>query len=258
MPLYPISESALFETVLIGQSCENAAVRIKKLIDIIFAFDESNQLRPQYDFFDIRGTVLLYGDSGVGKTTLSKNCMSYALDKYSVDSYEIKVADIIVSELGETVRNMNEVIEEFRNKERAILFIDEIDKMFISRENKAEVSEMKRLLIEFMGYIDTLTVADKKMVIGCTNVYDYLDDALKRRFALTEEIKNPSDEEKNEFFKICIEKAGLDVTSNTKLNSVYLGKYKNMDSIKSSFRDSILAGNLPALGNEIRNNLMNC
>lgn len=78
MPLNRISESSLCETMLIGQSCESAAVRIKNLIDIVFSSKESNEQRPNYDFFDIRGTILLHGDSGVGKTTLSKNCMYYA------------------------------------------------------------------------------------------------------------------------------------------------------------------------------------
>lgn len=256
MPLYPISEATLHETLLIGQSCEKAAIRIKKLIDIVFSPDESDHQRPNYDFFDIRGTVLLHGDSGVGKTTLSKNCMSYALDTYSVDSYEIRIADIIVSELGETVRNMNEALEELRSKKRAILFIDEIDKMFISRETPGELSEMKRLLIEFMGYIDSLTIADKKIVIGCTNVYNSLDAALKRRFAITEEIENPSHAEKNEFFNICIKKAGLDLPNGIQLDLGYLGKFKNMDAIKSLFRDSILAEDMRSLYNEIKNNMV--
>lgn len=254
MPLYPISEAALCETTLIGQSCKHAEVRVKRLIDIVFSTTESDQQRPKYDFFDIRGTILLYGDSGVGKTTLSKNCMSYALDTYSVDSYEIKASDIIVSELGKTVQNMNEVLEEFRNKKQAILFIDEIDKMFISREVLGEVSEMKRLLIEFMSYIDTLSIEHRKIIIGCTNVYYTLDAALKRRFAIVEEIQNPSDDEKNEFFNICAKKAGLDLSDDIRLDSSYLGKFKNMDSIKSLFRNGILEGDLSALLNEIRDN----
>ena len=256
MPLNRVSEASLYEIQLIGRSCKNADARIKKLIDIIFSTAESNQQRPNYEFFDIRGTVLLYGDSGVGKTTLSKNCMAYALDTYSVDSYEINAADIIVSELGETVRNMNEVLEELRNKERAILFIDEIDKLFISRETPGELSEMKRLVIEFMGYIDTLTVADKKLIIGCTNVYDSIDPALKRRFAITEEITNPSEDEKNEFFNICMNKLGMELPDDMRLASTYLVKFKNMDSIKSIFRDSILAGNLGSLFDKIKDNMV--
>lgn len=115
---------------------------------------------------------------------------------------------------------------------------------------------MKRLLIEFMGYIDTLSVADKKIIIGCTNVYDSLDVALKRRFAITEEITNPSEGEKNEFFNICVKKTGMDFPCDIQLNSMYLEKFKNMDSIKSLFRDSILTGDLCGLHNEIKDNLI--
>ena len=40
------------------------------------------------------------------------------------------------------------------------------------------------------------------------------------------------------------------------LDLEYLGKFKNMDAIKSLFRDSILAEDMRSLYNEIKNNMV--
>ena len=182
-----IDEKDIYETVLIGEACNDSMGDIKGLIDIIFG--EMDATYPEYDFFDIKGTVLLYGKPGVGKTTIARNCLSYAIDKYGVDSYTLNVSSIIVSGLGESVANIDCALKEFERKEKGILFIDELDKLLISRDSPDELSELKRLLIEMMGFIDSLSIGKKKLLIGCTNVFDQLDKALVRRFAIRENIE---------------------------------------------------------------------
>lgn len=248
-----ISEDELFDTVLIGESCKDSISDIKGLIDIVFGKDNSGN--PEFEFFDIKGTVLLYGTAGVGKTTIARNCMNYAIDKYGVDSYTLNVSDIIVSGLGETVSNIAQALDEFEKLRKGILFIDEIDKLFISRESPGEISELKRLLIEFMGYIDNLSVGKEKLLIGCTNVYDQLDKALVRRFAIRENVNNPDNQEKNEFFNICIAKAHINSLNSIILNNEYLSQFTNMDSIKALFRKHILNGSLKELEGQLQQNI---
>ncbi len=245
--LYRIDESDLHETKLIGKQCEQTVNDINHLIDIVF---EKNERRLNYNFFDIKGTVLLHGIAGVGKTTIARNCMSYALNKYGVESYRLDVSDIIVSGLGESVKNMHDTLNEFEELNEGILFIDEIDKVLIDRTVVGELSEMKRLLIEFMGYVDNLTVDKKKMLIGCTNVYEQIDEALKRRFSINEEIHRPLNEEKNDFFSICLLEAGIHIPA-LGLKSDFLNRFETMDSIKGYFRKNILDGSLDQMKTEI-------
>lgn len=252
MILSRLEEAELYETYLIGDGCKCAIDDIKNLVDIIFGDDNSDNIN--YDFFDVKGTVLLHGIAGVGKTTIAKNCMYYALDKYGVESYSMDVPDIIVSGLGESVKNLSEALMEFEELKEGILFIDEIDKLFVNRESVGELSELKRLLIQFMGYVDSLSVKKKKMMIGCTNVYDQIDMALKRRFSINEEIIIPTEEDKNTFFTMCMQEAGMD-SFGINISNEYLKQFDTMDSIKSLFRGHILEHSLDRLDTEIRNHL---
>lgn len=244
-----INESTLNETRLIGTSCCTTEKKIKNLIDSIE--NNSNNIE-MFNFFDIKGTVLLYGIAGGGKTSIAKNVMYYALDKYGIESYSINPSEIITSGLGESVKNLSDELKEFDEKEEGILFIDEIDKFFINRTSQDELSELKRLLIEMMSFIDRLSIDKKKILIGCTNIFEQMDSALKRRFAICEEIGKPSEDEKLEFCKICLEKVGLQFKTNQNcIDRKFLQQFETMDSIKSYFRNKIIMNQIKSINNDI-------
>ena len=88
---------------------------------------------------------------------------------------------------------MKSAIKELKNISKeygALLILDEVDRLFIDRENNKEISELKRMLIEFMDFLDNLTINDKVMIIGITNLISILDSAFTRRFIFQYEIKN--------------------------------------------------------------------
>lgn len=250
MILQRFEEQDLYKTDLKGAECENATKKIQNLVDIIFGSDSMSN-NVNYDFFDIKGTVLLYGLPGVGKTTIARNCLCYALDQYGVESYAMNVADVIVSGLGESVKNFDDALSEFSELYEGILFIDEIDRFFVNRESVSEISELKRLLIEFMSYIDNLSIGKRKLLIGCTNVYDQIDDALKRRFSIKEEIGLPTSQEKREFISDCFRNIGKDIDC-SKLKNKYLEQFETMDSIKAHFRKHVLNQSIEQLVTEIK------
>lgn len=217
---------------LYGKSILSIETEIKKMIDIVM-----NDKRPDvdYDFFDLHGIVLLYGIPGTGKTTLMKNCMHYALDRYGTDCYDIPASEIIVSELGKTTKNLSEALNEFERKDQGILFIDEIDQFCINRMDD-EISELKRMLIELMQFFDRQTAKNKKMVLCCTNVFDQLDNALKRRFSICEKIEKPSKEELCDFANICIKKADM----KERVIDIRDVSIATFDDIKCRFRNVLL------------------
>lgn len=227
-----IDENRITVYELVGNEINYAEEKIKGLIDIAF---NGSQSEIDYDFFDIRGTVLLYGISGIGKTSAMNNCMSYALDKYGADCYELLTSDIVESELGKSTQNLTEAIHEFESLHRGILFIDELDRFCVNRKSN-ELSELKRMLIELMQFFDRQRPANGKIVLCCTNVKEQIDEALIRRFSICEEIHNPTKEELIRFANICMEKARFAGT----VDDFIIQGIQTFDEIKRIFRNSIL------------------
>lgn len=241
-----IDESNINRIELIGNSCNDVEFKIKTLIDFMFS---GNYNKEMFDFFDIRGTILLHGIPGVGKTSIAKNVMKYVIDKYGVESYIIEPSDIIVSGLGETVKNLSDSLKKFEELEAGILFIDEIDKFCVNRNDEDELSEMKRLLIELMSFIDKLSVSSNKIMICCTNVFEQMDSAIQRRFSICEKIMKPSSAEKKDFFRLCYQKTGSSL--NVEINDSFISTFETMDSIKAYFRKKILTNKLITIENDI-------
>jgi len=233
-----IDESMLNKTDMVGNKANLIIKKICGLIDIIYS-NENHLQNVDLDFFNINGSVLLYGIPGVGKTTIVHNCLKYALDQYGIESYTLETSDIIVSDLGQATKNLHDRLEEFQNKKEGILFLDEIDRLCVNRESLSEISELKRMLIELMQFLESLNHSSQKMVIGCTNIINQLDAALRRRFSIQEEITEPTIDEKREFIKLCLEKSGYKLDNFTFDISI-LEEYQTMDMIKKDFRDAIL------------------
>ena len=187
-------EASIKHTDLLGKSINSVVDQINHYIDLIMDKNSTNNI--DYNFFDIKGIFLFYGTPGTGKTAASHNIMKYALDNYGLEAYHINTSDIIVSGLGESVKNLCNELSCFSFHDQGILFLDEIDKLCVNRSNTDEVSELKRMLIELMQFFDSLDYKSQKIIIACTNVRDQLDKALLRRFSLQYEFKQPSFEEK--------------------------------------------------------------
>lgn len=245
-------ETSIINTELIGENINSVVNQVKSLIDMIMDDSQSNCI--DYDFFDIKGTVLFYGVPGIGKTAASHNIINYALEKYGLDSYYINTSDIIVSGLGESVHNLSGELNDFISKTQGILFLDEIDRLCVNRNRIDEVSELKRMSIELMRFFDSLNHKSHKFVIACTNVYDQLDDALLRRFSLRYEFIKPTFEEKDEFIRLCFKKLGfkdpIQIQSQKKANN-----FNTIDDIKKEFREAILSGKIEKLINNFKEEL---
>ena len=134
-------------------------------------------------------------------------------------------------------------------KDGAALFLDEIDRLCVNRENLNEISELKRTLIELMQFLDEIKYSPRKMVIGCTNIIAQLDEALIRRFSIQEEISKPTMEEKIKFVELCLKKVGCKI-NNTISAPKFLESYQTMDAIKKDFRDAILSGKIGEFKNK--------
>ncbi|EFE9874419.1 AAA family ATPase, partial [Escherichia coli] len=128
-----------------------------------------------------------------GKTTLSYSLAKYALDEFEAELYEINMQHVITSDLGKTLENFHSAYEEIKelsaNGNGIVLFLDEVDRLIVDRNQTNEVSEMKRAFISFMDFLQSISFENRITILATTNCFELLDPALKRRFSFQYEIK---------------------------------------------------------------------
>lgn len=131
--------------------------------------------------------ILLYGESGTGKTTFGK----YIAYKLGLPFAYLNFAQCISSYLGSTSKNIEKVFD-YVSKQKCVLMLDEIDAIGIKR-GKEDVGEMSRIVISLMQAFDLLE--NDIIVIGATNRKDMIDDALIRRFSTIHQVNTLNKDE---------------------------------------------------------------
>ncbi|UNZ00039.1 ATP-binding protein [Zhouia spongiae] len=134
----------------------------------------------------VNNKVLLYGNSGCGKTTTAK-AIANALNKKII---VLNLSNIVCSRIGETSQNIKQVFEK-AGREKCVLFLDEFDQIGKARGNDdKDVGEMRRLVNTIIQLIDYFP--DNAMLICATNHSEIIDVALMRRFQLKINFQMPS------------------------------------------------------------------
>lgn len=162
---------------------------LKQLVKEYYYLDELQKYRLNTDH-----KLLLYGDSGCGKTTTAK-ALAHALGR---NIFTLNLANFISSRIGDTAKNLKAVFDRVA-REKAVLFLDEFDQVGKMRGNDdKDVGEMRRLvntLIQLMDYFP-----QDAILIAATNHPELIDMALMRRFQLKLKFDKPTQEQLDVYY----------------------------------------------------------
>ncbi len=183
------SRNAEFE--LIGGS-----YNAKKMLEDVFTIDErKKKILKQFGLF-LPNCVLLYGPPGTGKTLLAKATLNLLRNSCNnLESEEsfipLNASDIVCSEIGKSEKLLTSTFEIAQKKTPSVIFIDEFQALFTSRDNGNGTTSSSRLtstLLTLMDEIseseeDTLKPDDKRVIVlAATNTPWLIDRAFLRRF----------------------------------------------------------------------------
>ena len=179
--LIPILPS---ETHLIG--LEGTIERLEKMVEMMI-FERGNLSRLLVG--KTPKGVILYGPSGTGKTESVGVVIDRLIKKgRDLEGYIVPTSSFLSSGLGESDRNIDAIFnirlsEILQKKDKGIIIIfDELDG--IARQRTLASDPLDRVLNLLFILIDRLETKKRVLLIGTTNRYDLLDEAMKRRLGL--------------------------------------------------------------------------
>ncbi|SFS42867.1 proteasome-activating nucleotidase Pan2 [Halostagnicola kamekurae] len=154
--------------------------------------------------------VLLHGPPGTGKTMLAKAVAT------ETDATFIKMAgsELVRKFIGEGSRLVRDLFEMAREREPAIIFIDEIDAIATTRtESKTSGdAEVQRTMMQLLSEMDGFEARGDIRIIAATNRFDMLDRAILRpgRFDRLIEVPEPNQEGREQILEIHTREMAVD------------------------------------------------
>jgi len=149
--------------------------------------------------------VLLYGPSGTGKTMLAKAVATEA----GVNFISASGSEFIEMYVGLGARRVREVFAQARENKPCILFIDEIDSLAMKRGTVSDKSGMEyhSTVNQLLSEMDGFASSDEIVVLGATNNYTSIDEAILRpgRFDRKIGVNLPTEETRFNILKLSLE-----------------------------------------------------
>jgi len=146
--------------------------------------------------------ILFYGPAGCGKTLVAKAVAS----EVNATFFNVSAANIVSKWLGESERLVLNLFELARKNQPAIIFMDELDSIGVSRSGD-DVGGERRLKTQLLTELQGLASKEDERItlIGATNLPWELDFALRSRFEKKIHVPLPDREARSVIFEIHME-----------------------------------------------------
>ncbi|KAF9698280.1 hypothetical protein EKO04_003899 [Ascochyta lentis] len=182
----------------------------KETVDSIRTITSLSLLRPDAFNYGILATekisgALLYGPPGTGKTLLAK-----AVAKESGSTVlEVSGSQIMDKYVGEGEKNVAAIFSLARKLSPCIVFLDEADAVFASRDAMRERTSHRDILNQFLKEWDGLNDLSVFVMVATNRPFD-LDDAVIRRLPRRLLVDLPTQADRKEILRIHLNGEQLD------------------------------------------------
>lgn len=184
----------------------------KETVDSIRTITSLSLLRPDAFNYGILATekisgALLYGPPGTGKTLLAK-----AVAKESGSTVlEVSGSQIMDKYVGEGEKNVAAIFSLARKLSPCIVFLDEADAVFASRDAMRERTSHRDILNQFLKEWDGLNDLSVFVMVATNRPFD-LDDAVIRRLPRRLLVDLPTQADRKEILRIHLKGEQLDTS----------------------------------------------
>lgn len=157
--------------------------------------------------------VILYGEPGVGKTSMAKALAHKAQSALGqqVMCLQAEAHNILGGVVGESSANLVEMFDRVKKEEPALLILEEVDAIAPSRDSTGDDNQVYRTLVNTL--LSEVTDLDGRKVfcVCMTNHVSLVDHALRSSHRFDSlKVGKPGEEARKQIFNLYLQKSSCD------------------------------------------------